>query len=280
MFNGKDDCFFVPIGADGAPFGKNDSATAFLISNLNLLYGVASCNNNFVLMGSNCPETHPVMYSYVEHVVAEMEAIEGKTYTIKDKQYKFRCRLFPEDQKWHTSTFFSTYANVSTANFHLTGRSIGIGSNYTWKPWEYDNRLSDADNVFNFKTKHNLHGACTASQRLKVTQHIASLKSRQEFKPFLGKYINNAMPDPLHVSNKAWQKWHLQILCIAKALVNNDDWKKAGNDLAKLPKDCAFIAYFNCLENQVKCKRLVKTSKNGLLRKKEKNSATDLLEKR
>ena len=70
-FNGEEGCFYVAIGADGAPFGKDDTATAFLVSFLNVLDGVASCNNNFLLMGANCAETHPVMHSYVNNVVTE-----------------------------------------------------------------------------------------------------------------------------------------------------------------------------------------------------------------
>jgi hypothetical protein len=77
-FNGEEDVFRAAIGADGAPFGKDDTATAFLLSFLNTVSGVASCNENFLLMGANCSETHPLMY--VKNVVAEMEEVESKVY--------------------------------------------------------------------------------------------------------------------------------------------------------------------------------------------------------
>jgi len=265
-FNGQDGCFYVAIGADGAPFGKDDSATAFLVSFLNILDGVASCNNNFLLMGSNCSETHPLMFSYVQHVVAEMEAIEAKEYVVLDRKVTFRCRLIPADQKWHAcmggelsnaATFFSTYANVSSASSQTKGGSIG-DKTCTWQPWSYKKRLEVADQVSIFKAKNKLGEKCSTSERSKVTKFIAGKSSRQEFKPFLGKYIDNAMPDPLHNTNNAWQKWHLQVLFIALKLVKPEVIKKSANDVSKLPDDCVFVKYLNCLETTVKCGRLLK----------------------
>lgn len=45
-FNGEEGVLNVAVGADGAPFGKDDTATAYLVSFLNLLQRVQSCNNN------------------------------------------------------------------------------------------------------------------------------------------------------------------------------------------------------------------------------------------
>ena len=44
-------------------FGKDDTATAYLVSFLNLLNRVQSCNDNHLLLGANC-EDHPLMKSY------------------------------------------------------------------------------------------------------------------------------------------------------------------------------------------------------------------------
>ena len=51
----------VAIGADGAPFGKESKATAWLVSFLNLGNRIASCDDNFFLLGANCKEDHPAM---------------------------------------------------------------------------------------------------------------------------------------------------------------------------------------------------------------------------
>ena len=47
-------------------FGKDDTATAYLFSFLNLLNRVQSCNDNHLLLGANC-EDHPLMKSYSNH---------------------------------------------------------------------------------------------------------------------------------------------------------------------------------------------------------------------
>ena len=60
-FHDEVNVFHVAVGADGAPFGKDETATAYLVSFLNLVERVASCEDNFLLLGSNCKEDDPVM---------------------------------------------------------------------------------------------------------------------------------------------------------------------------------------------------------------------------
>ena len=68
---------YVVVGADGAPFGKDDTVTAYLAYFLNLLNRVQSCKDNHLLLGANCKEDHPLMKSYSNHLKEEMEQIEG-----------------------------------------------------------------------------------------------------------------------------------------------------------------------------------------------------------
>ena len=46
----------VDVGADGAPFGKDDEATAWLTSFLNVGECIASENENFFIAVANCSE--------------------------------------------------------------------------------------------------------------------------------------------------------------------------------------------------------------------------------
>ena len=69
----------MAVGADGAPFGKDDTVTAYLVSFLNLLNRVQSCDDNNLLLAANCEEDHPLMKSYSNHLRKEMEQIEKKT---------------------------------------------------------------------------------------------------------------------------------------------------------------------------------------------------------
>lgn len=49
--------FHVSPGGDGALFGKDDMACAWLVSLLNIGRGVLSSNENFLLFGANCRKT-------------------------------------------------------------------------------------------------------------------------------------------------------------------------------------------------------------------------------
>jgi len=49
--------FRLAIGADVAPFGKDDEATAWLVSCLNVGNHIASQNENFLLADANCSES-------------------------------------------------------------------------------------------------------------------------------------------------------------------------------------------------------------------------------
>ena len=65
---GQQGKFIVEIGTDGAPFGKDETATSYLVSLLNVLEGVQSCDHNYVLMGVTCDESHELMFEYTKHV--------------------------------------------------------------------------------------------------------------------------------------------------------------------------------------------------------------------
>ena len=49
--------FRLAIGADGAPFGKDDEATAWFVSFLNVGKHIQSENDNLLICGANCSET-------------------------------------------------------------------------------------------------------------------------------------------------------------------------------------------------------------------------------
>ena len=184
--------------------------------------------------------------------------------------------MVPADQKWHAvmggelsnaATYFSTYGNVSTSNVKIMGGSIGDKS-CTWQPWEYQQRLSIAGQVTQFKTRNKIQdGQCTTTERSKVTKFIASKHSRQEFTPPLSKYIDLCMPDPLHNTNNAWQKLHHELFVIAVKMVDPGVLKKA-NKVDDLPENCSLTIFLNSLETKVKCGRLVKNLKRWFSEKR------------
>ena len=62
---------------------------AYLVSFLNLLNRVQSCNENHLLLGANCEEDHPLMKAYTQHLTKEMEEVENKVLTT-EKGYQVK----------------------------------------------------------------------------------------------------------------------------------------------------------------------------------------------
>ncbi|CAH3153504.1 unnamed protein product [Porites lobata] len=262
-FHGEEGLFWVAIGADGAPFGKDDFATAYLVSFLNLLNRVQSCNENHLLLGANCEEDHPLMKAYIQQLTKEMEEVENEVLTTeKGYQVRFAIKLIASDMKWASSfsgelnnaaTYFSPFANVSQSNKHTMFGSIG-GSDAIWQPWSYEKRLEVARKVQNFKKRLK---DPDKKQRGEVTKFIAQTKSRQEFVPPLGKFVSLIKPDPLHRINNGWQQWFTHCLTVAMQHTNPNKLK-AAVVLSDLPTSCPLVTFFNCVKERIKCGRLYK----------------------
>ena len=145
-FNGEEGVLYVAVGADVAPFGKDDTATEYLVSFLNLLQRVQSCNDNHLILGAICEEDHAFMKSYTNHLREEMEEVEGKQLTTeRGKQVVFKFELIPSDMKWMSShsrelnncaTYFSPFANVNRTSKRTIGGTNG-DLEATWQPWDY-----------------------------------------------------------------------------------------------------------------------------------------------
>ena len=119
--------FRVALGADGAPFGKDDEATAWLLSFLNVGNRIASCNENFLLCGANCSESHPSMFKFALKFISDVAYIEKQIYVLTDSKRKarFTVELIPCDMKWaatfsgelsNAARFFSPFGNVIESN--------------------------------------------------------------------------------------------------------------------------------------------------------------------
>ena len=152
---------------------------AYLVSFLNLLNRVQSCNENHLLLGANCEEDHPLMKAYTLQLTKEMKEVENNVLTTKKGyQVRFAIKLIPSDMKWASSlsgelsnaaTYFSPFANVSQSNKHTMFDSA------TWQPWSYEKRLEVARKVQNFKKRLK---DLDKRQRGEVTKFIAQNKSR------------------------------------------------------------------------------------------------------
>ena len=228
------------------------------------------------MLGANCEEDHPLLKKYTEHLTKEMDEIEGKCWkTERGYEVSFKLKLVPADQKWvasmsgelnNAATYFSSFANVNQDNKGTMGGSIGEHSNATWKPWNYDDRMKTVKKVEKFKKKLK---DPVKKERNKVTAFISKERSRQEYAPALGKYVDCVKAEPLHNTNNAWQHFFTFMLAIAMQYTD-PNVLKAVTAFTELTSSVPIVKFMYCIRNVVKCGRLFK-SFTRWFREKRKN---------
>ena len=256
--------FLVAVGADGAPFGKANEACAWLVSFLNVSERVASPDDNFLICGANCAEDHPAMVEYGKQLRSEMATIASQTFSVRDQQVKFEFKLVPSDVKWlgkfsgelsNAAKYPCSFANVQLSELQERGKSLSNNPQSKWRPWEYKFRVEVAKKVTQFKEKQvrPINAAQEQTLRTKVCNHIASLKSRQEFEPILGPVIQNAKCDNLHVGNNCWGHWHKLLFThvLAKAKIPT-----SVKSVFQLPEDNPLRKHLKALWFKLKCKKM------------------------
>ena len=96
--------FKVAIGGDGAPFGKDDQALAWLVSFVNCGKRISSPEENHLLFGANCPEDCLVAKRYICMLSEQMREIEKNTYSVLvdgvEKNVTSQFELLPNDMKY------------------------------------------------------------------------------------------------------------------------------------------------------------------------------------
>ena len=93
-----------------------------------------------------------------------------------------------------------------------------------------------------------------SAKREKITSFISQQKSRQEFPPLVGNFIDKAKAEPLHLKNNAWQQWNSFVLkyALSRTDVRNCD------TVFEVPTNSCFGKYSHCIRFIVKATRLTK----------------------
>ena len=91
------------------------------------------------------------------------------------------------------------------------------------------------------------------TKRSKVTEFIAHQKSRQEFTPLVGKLVDNAHVEPLHLKNNAWQYFFKALL---KESIGKSNILPSQKTFSDVPEDSCFANMVTALQYEVKAKRL------------------------
>lgn len=245
---GEKGAFKVAVGGDSAPFGKWVESVSWLVSFLNVGARVASPNENFLLFRANCEEDYPAVRLFTKQLASQIKEIEKKAYTVSGVQVTFSFELVPSDMKFlcflngelsNSAGYFSSFANVSKADCTTLNGKFGNMPNCKWKPWPYQQRLDMAKQVSKFKDKISPNLA-KSTQRSKITQFIASKKSRQEFEPPIGTLCDKEVVEPLHLKNNGVQ--HLQSMLLDLAISSSNIPDKISS-LSDLPPSSALFRY-------------------------------------
>ena len=202
---GQPNTFQVAIGEGWCPSGKFDQSCAWLISFLNVGHKILSSEDNFLIFGSNCSEQSTAVRRYISMIAKEMKEIEKGLFRFGDTIIRFRFAEFPNDMKMlaylgseltNAAKYFSTFADISSDKLCDVSKSFGSEQHNDFRPWEYHKRLAVAKKVADLKGKLNKTQQAPRTKRSKVTAFIASNKSRQEFEPLIGQFIDRAHVDP------------------------------------------------------------------------------------
>ena len=211
-FGETEGTFLVAFGGDRCPFGKSETACSFLVSFLNTGKRVASSSDNFLVFGANVEESSLVVKKYAPYVYKQIAELEGKVFEICGFHVTFRFEELPNDMKMlamlavelsNSATYFSTFGNVNTSDCTDLNGTLSLDPKSKWKPWVFEERLKVAKKVESFKSSLQKKFLPEKTKRTKITEFIAQNKSRQEFSPLLGKLIDKAHVEPLHLKNNA-----------------------------------------------------------------------------
>lgn len=260
--------FNVALGGDGAPFGKDDTACAWLASFLNIGRGVLSSNENFLIFGANCSENALPVLRYISFLLSEIKTLQKETYTIfngtRNVTVKFKISELPNDMKMlaflageltNSAKYFSSFADVSTTNGTSLNGTFGREEKHLWKPWDYTHRLKVVKKVEEEKKGLLRKKLTQKTKRKKITELISGLKSRQEFKPLVENVIDVAHVEPLHLKNNACALVHKYFL---EEVVKVSNIPSDHISFSQLSSNCPLVCYVNVLKSKCSLSRLAK----------------------
>ena len=116
------------MGADGAPFGKDSEATAWLVSLIYAGKHIQSENDNFLICEANCSEDHKSMQRYAKKLMEDIAHIS----MCGELNNAFFC--------------FAPFGNVNSDNTAVPNGSLGESSSCTWQTLYYG-RIAAAKKV-------------------------------------------------------------------------------------------------------------------------------------
>ena len=195
---------------------------------------------------------------------------------------QFKLKLVPSDMKWlatfagefsNAAHYFSSFANVHDGNKYTVNGTIGESEEFTWQPWNYNDRLTVAARVKAKENELNATRLAPSTKRSTLTQFIKDQKSRQECEPIIAHLVDFTFAEPLHNSNNAWQYIHSKLL---EEAISGSSIPVMGVDLSTLPDETPLKKFVLSIKNDAGASRLYKEIKKWLKDGRKKNLNIDL----
>lgn len=265
FFNDEANLFHVSLGGDGAPFGKDDTAVAWLVGLLNIGKGILSSNDNFLLLGANCSEDSVVMKS---KILPDIHYIESNSFPVECNSgtvnVRFAFSELPNDMKMlaflsgelnNSAKYFSSFADVSYDEINDCKGTFGETSTDKWRPWSYSKRIQVVNELDRFKKELEKKKISASTKRTRVTEFISQKKSRQGFVPLLGQKINRAHVQPLHIKNNACA--YAQRIMLNK-IIACSNLSNSVNSFSQVPNTAALFTYVQTFEKKMSSQQVGK----------------------
>ena len=143
-------------------------------------------------------------------------------------------------------------------NKYTVNGAVGESEEFTWQPWNYNDRLTVAARVKAKENELNATRLAPSTKRSKLTQFIKDQKSRQECEPIIAHLVDFTFAEPLHNSNNAWQYIHSILL---EEAISRSNIPVTGVDLSTLPDETPLKKFVLSVKNDVGASRLYKKIK-------------------
>ncbi len=172
---------------------------------------------------------------------------------------------------YHLCILFFSFADVCKSEINCLQGTFSLTPDKKWKPWKYSDRLKVADAVAK-KKEHLVNSPLRPStKRDKITSLYSQKKSRQEFPPLVGKFIDKFKAEPLHLKNNAWQHWNLSVLKYALSCSNLGSC----HSILDVPANSCFVKFYHSIRFVMKATRLAKKVRKWFADGRDKNKDLD-----
>ena len=258
--------FLMAIGGDEAPI----TGTSFLLSFLNVGKRLASSFENYLVFGGNVKENGSIVRRYVLKLMTEIKHLESEVFTLNIQGtthlVEFKLEALPNDMKMlaflagelsNAAYYFTTFANITKDGANDVSKSkFGKEDNANWKPFVYEQRISDAKEVKKKKLELSKKNIKPVTMRSNLTSFISKqLKSRQEEEPLVGAFVDLAKCEPLHLKNNTVKERFVKILKIVISQANLPAEVKCFKDL---PDDNLFVHFIKFIRVEMNSNYLAK----------------------